>query len=81
MIRHTVAAVVVALLGCEESGGWPEAMDALMKGMSSQDLGVVEVSSVVMVTIRYSALRKLIARLSSMRSAKFAKIFHISSTL
>jgi hypothetical protein len=46
MIRQTVAAVVVALLGCEESGGWPEAMDALTKGMAAQDTGVVEVSLV-----------------------------------
>lgn len=52
MIRQTVGAVVVALLGCEESGGWPEAMDALTKGMSSQDTGVVEVCHTSLSTLQ-----------------------------
>jgi transportin-1 len=44
MIRQTAGTVVASMLGSEESGGWPEALDALMKGMASQDDNVVEVS-------------------------------------
>jgi transportin-1 len=44
MIRQTVGAVVTALLSNEDPGAWPEALDTLTKGMSSQDANVVEVS-------------------------------------
>lgn len=43
MIRQTSGTVIMALLSNEEAGGWPEALDALTKGMGSQDENVVEV--------------------------------------
>ena len=44
MIRQTVGAVIAGILSNEEPGAWPEALDAITKGMSSQDLNVAEVS-------------------------------------
>lgn len=44
MIRQTVGAVITSLLSNEEPGAWPEALDALTKGMNSQDFNLVEVS-------------------------------------
>ena len=44
MIRHTAGTVVMSLLYNEDTGAWPEALDALTKGMSSQDENLVEVS-------------------------------------
>lgn len=43
MIRQTVGAVITSLLGSEEPGGWPEALEALTTGKGSQDSNVVEV--------------------------------------
>lgn len=43
MIRQTVGAVITSLLGSEEPGGWPEALNALTAGKGSQDVNVVEV--------------------------------------
>ncbi|KAK4684342.1 transportin-1, partial [Tremellales sp. Uapishka_1] len=42
MVRQTVGAVITALLGNEEPGGWREALNALTNGMASQDYPVVE---------------------------------------
>jgi transportin-1 len=44
MIRHTAGTVVMSLLYNEDTGAWPEALDALAKGMASQDENLVEVS-------------------------------------
>ena len=44
MVRQTVGAVITSLLSNEEPGAWPEALDAVTKGMGAQDLNVVEVS-------------------------------------
>jgi transportin-1 len=44
IIRQTVGAVITSILGSEEPGSWPEALDAITKGMGSQDFNVVEVS-------------------------------------
>jgi transportin-1 len=43
MIRHTAGTVVMSILYNEETGAWPEALDALTKGMQSQDENLVEV--------------------------------------
>ena len=43
MVRQTVASVIDSLICLDEAGGWPEALDALTKGMQSQELDVVEV--------------------------------------
>ncbi len=43
MIRQTVGAVITSLLGNEDPGGWPQALDAVTNGMRAQDLNVVEV--------------------------------------
>lgn len=45
MIRHTVGTVVMSLLYNEDTGAWPEALDALTKGMASSDENLVEVSN------------------------------------
>lgn len=44
MIRHTVGTVIMSILFIEETGAWPEALDALTKGIQSQDANLVEVS-------------------------------------
>lgn len=44
MIRQTVGAVISGILGLEEAGAWPEALETLTKGMSSQDINLAEVS-------------------------------------
>ncbi|EIW71747.1 hypothetical protein TREMEDRAFT_71251 [Tremella mesenterica DSM 1558] len=42
MIRQTVGAVITSLLSNDETGAWPEALDAVTNGMSSQDPNLVE---------------------------------------
>ena len=44
MIRQTVGTVITSLLSNEEAGAWTEALVAITKGMSGQDINVVEVS-------------------------------------
>lgn len=44
MIRHTAGSVVMAILYTENTGAWPQALDVLTKGLSSQDENLVEVS-------------------------------------
>lgn len=44
MIRHTAGSVVMAILYTENTGAWPQALDFLAKGLSSQDENLVEVS-------------------------------------
>lgn len=44
MIRQTVAQVITALIGSEEAGKWPEALNAVTQGMGSQDINLAEVS-------------------------------------
>ena len=43
MIRQTAGAVISSLLAFEEAGGWPEALDAITKGLNSADNNVAEV--------------------------------------
>lgn len=43
MIRHTAGTVVMSILYNEETGAWPEALDALTRGLSSSDENMVEV--------------------------------------
>lgn len=43
MIRQTVGAVIAGILSLEEPGGWPQALEVLTKGMSSQDNNMAEV--------------------------------------
>lgn len=47
MIRQTVGAVVTGILSMEEPSSWPEALDAVTKGMSSQDANLAEVSPLI----------------------------------
>ncbi|WVQ79461.1 hypothetical protein IAT38_001560 [Cryptococcus sp. DSM 104549] len=42
IVRQTVGTVVTSLISNEEPGGWPEALDALLKGIGSSDINVVE---------------------------------------
>ncbi|CAK9784881.1 putative importin beta-2 subunit [Cutaneotrichosporon oleaginosum] len=42
MIRHTSGSVVMAILYTENTGAWPQALDVLTKGLSSQDENLVE---------------------------------------
>ncbi|WWD20076.1 hypothetical protein CI109_104550 [Kwoniella shandongensis] len=42
IVRQTVGTVITSLISNEEPGGWPEALEALTKGMGSQDPNVVE---------------------------------------
>lgn len=44
MIRHTAGTVVMSILYNEETGAWPEALDALTRGLSSSDENVIDVS-------------------------------------
>lgn len=44
LIRHTSGSVVMAILYTETTGAWPQALDVLTKGLSSQDENLVEVS-------------------------------------
>lgn len=46
-VRHTAGTTIMAILYNEETGAWPEALDALTKGMASQDSNMVDVSGVV----------------------------------
>lgn len=43
-VRHTAGTTIMAILYNEETGAWPEALDALTKGMGSQDANLVDVS-------------------------------------
>ncbi|WVR08285.1 hypothetical protein IAU60_005332 [Kwoniella sp. DSM 27419] len=42
IVRQTVGTVITSLISNEEPGGWPEALDALTKGMMSGDGNIVE---------------------------------------
>ncbi|WVN86972.1 uncharacterized protein L203_102147 [Cryptococcus depauperatus CBS 7841] len=42
IVRQTVGTVITSLISNEEVGGWPEALDALTKGMGSTDQNIVE---------------------------------------
>jgi len=44
MIRQTAGSVIAGILSTEEPGAWPEALDAVTKGMASQDVNAAEVS-------------------------------------
>jgi transportin-1 len=46
MIRQTVGAVITALLTEEDSGSWPEALNAVTQGMGSPDINLAEVRHV-----------------------------------
>lgn len=43
IVRQTVGTVIMCLISNEDVGAWPEALDALTKGMGSTDPNVVEV--------------------------------------
>ena len=46
MIRQTVGTVITSLISNEAAGAWPEALDAVTKGMSASDINIAEVSCV-----------------------------------
>ena len=75
MIRQTVGAVITSLLGSEEPGGWPEALEALTTGKGSQDTNVVEVCA--FLSPRF---RSLTCSPYSIPLKRSPKIAHTSST-
>ncbi|WWC73445.1 uncharacterized protein I206_107415 [Kwoniella pini CBS 10737] len=42
IVRQTAGTVITSLISNEEPGGWPEALDALTKGMGSSDANIIE---------------------------------------
>ncbi|OXM78877.1 importin beta-2 subunit [Cryptococcus neoformans Bt63] len=59
IVRQTVGTVIMCLISNEDVGAWPEALDALTKGMGSTDPNVVEGSFNTLQKICEDAPHKL----------------------